>query len=200
MKCPRCGYENQPDVRFCSHCGLSRQMQQPPINVQKDENALNYNLPMNFHKFYAIATLVISILNILGYLGMIVLSIIGGIMVDDFHGESILPYSGIVVFAIFNIIMAILLLNRKRAGNIMRLISNIASIALNTLSSTVFLLMGGVSIICGVFVQSEYSDPGFALMFIGILAICIALLRLVAILAYNIITMVYYHKREHMFK
>lgn len=187
MNCPRCGFENLNNVNFCSNCGLSRQLPQQPLNMQKEKN-LDYNMPMNFHAFYAITNLILSILLFLGF------------------GIVAITTSNLYVFVIgmlciiFQFITAILLLCRNKAGNIMRLISNILAIVKTGYSLFVgwasAIILGLVSLsINGA--TEEYAIELFLFLLIGgIITAFVSALRI----AYNVIVMVYYHKREHMFK
>lgn len=47
MKCPRCGFMNKPNVRFCGNCGLLMENMKQPINKPSTNSIQPVNRPVN---------------------------------------------------------------------------------------------------------------------------------------------------------
>lgn len=190
MKCPKCGFENQENVRFCSNCGLPRELE--TVNTQKtvkNPEPLNYNMPMNFHLFYSIVLLCAAVM---GLLSTIVCLFLEDYVVVSF--ATFLPSALLLT-------TSILLLMKNKVGRVMQLILNIYLIVRNSLILIALFICGlifGIVFISAIIAAEASEMIGVAV----IVFIVIALWSIFAIgnIVINGLIISYYNKRKHMFR
>lgn len=155
-----------------------------PTNYPSSFNN-NSELPMKFHIFYSIILLISG--------GMSILSAIGTFFMEGFAAVG----ASAILGAVYTLLTGIFLLKKMKAGNIMRLISNICGIV-----GGAFSILGGFAciifsaVIEQLFVGTELEGV-FAVLGIGI-SIGVIVGAIIGIII-NIIVMRYYSKRKHMF-
>lgn len=162
--------------------------QQPYQNQFNNDLGKDYNIGMVFNTIYSIILLVFSAMCLTD--------------VFIFFFSDLIGIAIILLFVMaFNIVTGILLLKRKRAGNIMRLIGNLCSLIgsilfmLCNVLIAILLLVGG----SGLMGSSEYGEIGLVFVGIGIwIIIAFAITSIISIVV-NIVIMRYYRKRKHMF-
>lgn len=191
MKCPRCGFENQEDVRYCSQCGLARQatnlnMQKEPL---KNEKPLDYNMPMKFHTFYSVMLIIVAVLTLL--------TSIVGLFFEDYVILSCLRFLPAIAW----IVTGILLLSRNKAGRILLLILNILEIAKHVYVFAMSLLAGVLFFVI-LFLIATTGELETIIALALIFGFCILLMMAMAIgnIVVNGLIIRYYSKRSHMFK
>lgn len=159
--------------------------QRPAMNFSSGSmNAIKTDMPMNFHTFYWIMCFIASGFSLISLIGTMVSG-------EGTFGSLIISLAAIA----FNVITGIFLMQRKRAGNIMRLISNICGIV-----SGGFSILGALIIfLMGAALASEIESLGVAIGgMIGLIGFIVLIYGIGSII-YNIIVMKYYSKRKHMF-
>lgn len=176
---PYGGYGNYPNntngncVGYGSPC-----MQSAPVqfNGAQDKS-------MVFHTVYSVWLLISGIMSVLSAFGVL------------FSEDGAIPGVISILSSAYMITMAILLLKRMKAGNVMRLINNITGFV----SAAGFVVLGVLLILLGVGISAaDIGDEGIltglGLVF-GVSLIIGAIIGSVI----NILVMVYYKKRKHMF-
>lgn len=190
MKCPRCGFENQENIRFCSNCGLPRELE--TVNTQKtvkNPEPLNYNMPMNFHLFYSIVLLCIAIMGLL--------STIVCLFLEDY---IVLSFATFLPSALL-LTTSILLLMKNKVGNVMRLILNIFLIVRHSIILISLFICGlifGILFILAIIAAEASEMVGVAIIMFIVVAIW-SILEIGNIVINGLIIN-YYNKRKHMFK
>lgn len=185
MKCIKCGFEVANNSSFCANCGTNLNFQsQNPIN----NHNYNYNIPMKFHFVFCILLFIAAFTNAIE----VIMSI------TEIGSLSIIA----LFLCPFNIITGIFLLKRKKAGNIMRLISNIIGIItpLITLGTSAFLFV--VAMLFKAIADELSATLGeifLRLTEVGLMLFIPIFILIIAIISINIISIIYYRKRKHMF-
>jgi hypothetical protein len=181
MKCPRCGFENPNDVKFCQQCGLSR--------VKPTASIMQPATPMGFHNFYAVLMLIIGILG----LGVSCIGIISG---EEFAEMGIAQ----AFVSSYQLIMAILLLNKKKIGLILRLIRDIWQIFM---AACGILAMVGATIIILVIGATAVTELEALLNITLVFCIVLVFLWIVGCslrIVWHAFLIKYYEKRKYLFK
>lgn len=145
----------------------------------------NPNMSMTFNVVYSIYLIVSGALSVMSAFGLL------------FSSETMFFAIISLLFAAFPILTGVFLLQRKKAGNIMRLINNIYSFAY----AGMFMIMGALLIVGGSTFTSFFEgvEGVEILTTLGVAVGVCAIIGAIIGIALTVLIMVYYHKRKHMF-
>ena len=180
MKCPRCGTENIEEAKFCTQCGLPREM---PKQANKTETSITFNT------VYAILLLCVGVLGLLT--GLI------SLFVEEYALMGVCH----TLFAFYELITAILLLCKVKVGHVLRLIRDITKIVFAVFGIFAIFILAVISVIFCAYLAAE-TEIAVAILAGLILAILLFMCFICYCvkIAWHIFLIVYYNKIKHLFK